>query len=86
MSDGSPYTEHSPGATGGEDPSGYAAICADDVQLRAFIVKHYGAAAFEIDGKVLVENLQRVYDWVRSGKISDLKPRKLKSIAATPVE
>lgn len=79
MSDGSPYAEQ-PLDTEDKGLSGYAAICADEVQLRAFIVKHYAAAAFEIDGKVLVENLQRVYEWVRSGK-TGAKERKLKAVS-----
>jgi len=68
MTDNTPDISETTDASGTEDPSGYAAICADDVQLRAFIVKHYGAAAFEIDGRIFVENLDVVFYWVRTGK------------------
>jgi len=68
MIDNTPDTSPPDTPNGTEDPSGYAAICADDVQLRAFIVKHYGAAAFEIDGRIFAENLDVVYNWVKTGK------------------
>lgn len=45
--------------------------CSDEQRIRLFILKHYGSTgeATAIDGKIFVENLERIFKWVKDGEI-----------------
>lgn len=40
-----------------------------DQALRAFILEHYGSGAYDIDGRIFVENMESVFQWIRTGKV-----------------
>lgn len=67
MTDSTPDIAQPEDTTGISDPSVYSAIVADDKALRAFIVKHYGASAYDIDGRIFVENCKAIFDFVKTG-------------------
>lgn len=67
MTDNTPDTAQPEDTTGTADPSVYSAIVADDKALRAFIVKHYGASAYDIDGRIFVENCKTIFDFIKTG-------------------
>ena len=39
----------------------------DEQKLRCFIAKYYLNA--EIDGAIIIENMERIYSWVMEGKV-----------------
>lgn len=45
----------------------YPFVDSDDQKLRCFIAKYYANA--EIDGAILLENLDRIFTWVKEGKV-----------------
>lgn len=57
---------------GDDDAPDYAWILERDAALRCFILKHYGAAAYEIDARIFIANMDDVFDWIKTGK----KPRR----------
>ncbi len=69
MTDSTPDTALPEDTTGTADPSVYSAIVANDAALRAFIVKHYGASAYDIDGKIFVENCMTIFKFVKTGEL-----------------
>lgn len=57
------------------DDEDYPWAMTPDEKLRCFIVEQMGNS--EIDGKVLVENLQAVFDWVKTGAVPKGESKKL---------
>lgn len=45
----------------------YPFVESDEQKLRCFIAEHYLNA--EIDGTILIENMDRIFSWVKDGKI-----------------
>lgn len=53
----------------GDDAPDYAWLLSKDEHLRAFILKHYGSGAHEIDGRILVSNMDSVFHWIKDGTV-----------------
>lgn len=60
------------------EPDEYDQIIGNDIAMRAFLVKHYAASAYDIDGRVLCENLEHVFQWVKAGKVPAHSRSKMK--------
>lgn len=53
-----------------------------DRRLRKFILEHYAAGAYEIDGRVLVQNMDTIFQWAKNGEVP--VGGKHKSLAVVP--
>lgn len=51
----------------------------EDEHRRAFIISHMGNS--EIEGKVLVDNMQRVFEWLKLGAVPKAKEQKKATIS-----
>lgn len=65
----------------GEDE--YKTILASDPALRAFVAKHYISGGYEIDGRILCENLDKIFNWIKSGAVPDKNGRAVRSVPKT---
>ena len=79
MSDNTPDTSQPECTSEPEGASVYSAIVADDKALRAFIVKHYGASGYDIDGRIFCENCKAIFDFIKSGVVPASATRGAKS-------
>lgn len=68
----------------GDEAPDYEHLLDHPPALRAFILKHYGAGSFEIDGRVLVENMELVFKWITDGTVP-VAGRK-KNLAVVPAK
>lgn len=57
----------------GNDAPDYAWLLEDDTHLRTFIVKHYASGAHEIDGRILISNMEAVFKWIKEGVVPPAK-------------
>ncbi len=56
-----------------------------DESLREFIFKHYvGGDIAMIDGRILVENMQHIFKWVREGLVPELSTRMRNKLSVVP--
>lgn len=69
---------------GGDAPD-YEWLLQNDAHLRCFILKHYAVGATEIDGKILVENMDKIFDWIKDGAVPRAK-RKTNLTVVPPAE
>lgn len=63
-----------------DDADEYDAILASDPALRAYIAKHYVTGAYEIDGRILCENLDKIFNWIKNGTVPDKNGRAVRSV------
>lgn len=59
----------------------YPFVEEDDAKLRCFIAESYMNP--EIDGAILIENMQHIFDWIKDGKLV-VKPERTKPKLVKP--
>lgn len=73
--------QHEP-IDGADETPEYEWLLSKDEHLRAFILKHYGSGAHEIDGRILVSNMDAVFQWIKAGTLPALKSaRNVRAVA-----
>lgn len=56
-----------------------------DEGLRAFVFKHYsGGDMAMIDGRIFVDNMQLVFDWIKTGTAPQLSARTRNKLTVVP--
>lgn len=66
----------------GDEAPDYAHILDRPPALRAFILKHYGAGAHEIDATIFVKNCELVFKWITNGDVPAASRKKNLEVVA----